>query len=118
MLPALVVLGFAVGAVLALATVLVLRQAVARGHASDRGVVALVVIGLAWQQANSPIEGVVLWTVTPSHGLVLADLAAAPAAAIVVGHVLMRLRPEPRPAPVAVPAPRASDEERRELVLA
>lgn len=85
-------LGLLVGLLVVVATTVLLRQAVGRGAVTDRGAGVLVVLGLGWQQLNKPIEGVVLWVVTPSHGLVLADLVAAPAAAIVAGHVLMRLR--------------------------
>ena len=46
---------------------------------SDRtgivGVVALVALSLLWLIVNGPMEGDVIATVAPSHGLTAADLA-------------------------------------------
>jgi hypothetical protein len=82
-----VVLGLVVGVVLSVVTVVALRRFFA-GTLSSPVAALLVVLGLAWQQANHSIEGVILWTVTRTHGLVLADLLGAPAAALVIAHVL------------------------------
>ena len=86
-MPTPVVLGLVVGVVLSVVTVFAARRFVA-GTMSSPVAALLVVLGLAWQQANHSIEGVILWTVTPAHGLVLADLLGAPAAALVIAHAL------------------------------
>jgi len=39
------------------------------------GAVALGVISVVWLAVNRSMEGQILWTVTPSHGLTAADLA-------------------------------------------
>ena len=82
-----VIVGLVVGVAFSLVTVLAARRFVA-GTMSSSTAALLVVLGLAWQQANHSIEGVILWTVTPTHGLVLADLLGAPAAALVIAHAL------------------------------
>ena len=92
-MPTPVVVGLVVGVVLSVVTVFAARRFFA-GAMSSPVAALLVVLGLAWQQANHSIEGAILWTVTPTHGLVLADLLGAPAAALVVAHVLsLRVAP-------------------------
>jgi hypothetical protein len=88
-----VLVGLSVGVLLSLATVLAARRFVT-GTMSSPVAALLVVLGLAWQQANHSIEGVILWTVTPTHGLVLADLLGVPAAALVIAHALSFLVPQ------------------------
>ena len=53
---------------------LVLSAALMR-HWGRRGAVALAVLSLLWLVVNGPMEGPVLLTVTPTHGLTAADLA-------------------------------------------
>jgi hypothetical protein len=91
--PTPVVVGLVVGVVLSVATIYAARRQ-ADGAMSSPVAALLVVLGLAWQQANHSIEGVILWTVTPTHGLVLADLLGAPAAALVIAHALSFLVPQ------------------------
>ena len=77
--------------VVAFLLVAVTVHAARRTLAGSPSVVAsltLVGLGLVWQQLDQSFEGAILWTVTPSHGLVLADLVALPALALVTVHAL------------------------------
>jgi hypothetical protein len=58
-------------------------------HLSGRHVVAavLVVLAVVWVLVNGPVEGRVLWIITPTHGLTVADLASL--AAVLVAVVLV-----------------------------
>jgi hypothetical protein len=58
---------------LALAALVV--SAVAAGRWGRVGVPPLVVCSVLWLVANKPMEGVVLYVVSPGRGLVAADLA-------------------------------------------
>jgi hypothetical protein len=45
---------------------------------------ALMLCAAVWLRANSQLEGAVLWTVTPAHGLTLADLVVPLLGALVL----------------------------------
>jgi len=53
---------------------LVLLAAVS-GRSGLPGAVALAVVSALWLLVNRPVEGPVLWSVTPHHGLTATDLA-------------------------------------------
>lgn len=44
----------------------------------------LALAAVTWLEVNGPVEGAILWTVTPDHGLTSADLRALPAAGVFV----------------------------------
>lgn len=46
---------------------------------SKRSAATTLVAAVAWILVNGPLEGPVLWVVTPSHGLTVADLFSAAA---------------------------------------
>lgn len=46
---------------------------------SKRSAVTTLVAAVVWILVNGPLEGPVLWVVTPSHGLTVADLLSAAA---------------------------------------
>ena len=58
------------------------------GYARSRGAaVLLVVLSVLWIAVSVRPEGPILWTITPQHGVVLADLWGL--AGLIVGVVLV-----------------------------
>ncbi len=47
----------------------------------------LVLLAVGWALINGPVEGPVLWSLTPAHGFTVADLASV--AAVMVAAVLV-----------------------------
>lgn len=80
-----------VAAALVLATVDGLARLLGSGPmpgSSWRPVGQLVGLSAVWLLANGPVEGKVLWSPTPAHGLTLADLLVVPPL-LVAGLVLV-----------------------------
>jgi hypothetical protein len=88
-----------VGFVLSAVTLGESYRLLVRRAPSIEAVTALTALGIAWQQLNHSIEGTVLWSVTATHGLAVADLLGVPAA-VLISHSLLQL---------AVPAVLAGD---------
>lgn len=86
-------LALAVAVALLLATVravdLMVGPPVGRGQLV-RLVLELVVLALAWLLVNSPVEGRILWSPLPRHGLTVADVLVVPP--LLVAALLLGLR--------------------------
>lgn len=66
---------------------------------------ALLVCSVGWPFVNGPLEGPVLWVLSPGHGLVLSDLLAPLGVLIATARLYFRRRRgragDPLPAPAA-----------------
>jgi hypothetical protein len=71
----------------ALCLVLLLAGAYATGRWAQAGAPVLIVASLAWLVVNRTMEGGVLVSFTPDHGLVAADLVGL--AGLVLGAVVL-----------------------------
>lgn len=52
----------------------------------------LTALGVVWLMANTPMEGGVLWTITPSHGLTDGDMLSVAAFAVAAYTLVRSLR--------------------------
>lgn len=89
-----------VGTALAVATCVALHAAQRSGVITDRSAWTVLALSVFWLGANGPVEGAVLWTLTADRGLTVADLLAAPAAALLLRWVLEPVLPARRPVAV------------------
>lgn len=62
------------------------------GRTGRAGAVLLAAVSLAWLLVNKPVEGVILFSVTATHGLVGADLAGLVGLALAAWQLLRPAR--------------------------